>query len=148
MILLIDILGRKPCLVFTQIFTAVICLILPFFSPGSSVFAVLSILANIGDITSYYSYGLYIRQIFPTSLRNTAIGTTSILSAIPSYIITNVILTWGFHGWSEWLYIVFVAAFGVLGGLLALLLPDTVGFPLPVTLDNVEKIKKNSKTMW
>merc|ERR1719430_2070122 len=123
MILLIDILGRKPCLVFTQIFTAVICLILPFFSPGSSVFAVLSILANIADITSYYSYGLYIRQIFPTSIRNTAIGATAILSAIPSYIITDIILTWGFYGLPEWFYVVFGAAFGVLGGLLALLLP-------------------------
>ena len=38
--------------------------------------------------------------------------------------------------------------FGVLGGLCALLLPDTLGFPLPNTFDDIEDIKKNSKPMW
>ena len=33
-------------------------------------------------------------------------------------------------------------------GLCALILPDTVGFPLPNTFDDVEEMKKNSKPMW
>ena len=37
---------------------------------------------------------------------------------------------------------------GVLGGLVALLLPDTVGFPLPNTFQDVENIKKNQKQFW
>ena len=53
-----------------------------------------------------------------------------------------------FHGWPEWFYVIVGAVCGLLGGLLALLLPDTVGFTLPDTLDNVEEIKKNSKPMW
>ena len=39
-------------------------------------------------------------------------------------------------------------AFGIVGGLCALLLPDTVGFPLPNTFEDVENIKKNSKPIW
>ena len=148
MILLIDIWGRKPLLVFTQLFTAVSCLILPFLSPASYLSIVLSMLANTADITTYYSCGLYIRQIFPTSIRNTAVGTTFLLASIILYIITGVIFTWVFHGWPEWFYVIVGAVCGLLGGLLALLLPDTVGFTLPDTLDNVEEIKNNSKPMW
>ena len=37
---------------------------------------------------------------------------------------------------------------GVAGGLAALLLPDTVGFPLPSSLQDVETIKKEGKPMW
>ena len=39
-------------------------------------------------------------------------------------------------------------AFGVVGGLCALVLPDTVGFPLPNTFEDIEHIKKNSKPIW
>lgn len=37
---------------------------------------------------------------------------------------------------------------GVLGGLVALVLPDTVGFPLPNTFEDVENIKRNQKRFW
>ena len=37
---------------------------------------------------------------------------------------------------------------GVLGGLVALVLPDTVGFPLPNTFEDVEDIKRNQKRFW
>ena len=39
-------------------------------------------------------------------------------------------------------------AFGIVGGLCALILPDTVGFPLPDTFMDVEEIKRKSKPMW
>ena len=38
--------------------------------------------------------------------------------------------------------------FGIMGGVCALLLPDTVGFPLPNTFQDVEQIKQNSKSFW
>ena len=38
--------------------------------------------------------------------------------------------------------------FGILGALCALLLPDTVGFPLPNTFQDIEEIKQSSKPFW
>ena len=35
-----------------------------------------------------------------------------------------------------------------MGGVCSLLLPDTVGFPLPNTFEDVERIKQNSKSFW
>lgn len=48
----------------------------------------------------------------------------------------------------EKLPMILFGAFGIVGGLCALVLPDTVGFPLPNTFEDVKKIKKNSKPMW
>ena len=48
----------------------------------------------------------------------------------------------------EKLPMILFGAFGIVGGLCALILPDTVGFPLPNTFDDVEEMKKNSKPMW
>ena len=48
----------------------------------------------------------------------------------------------------EELPMILFGAFGIVGGLCALLLPDTVGFPLPNTFEDIEDIKKNSKPIW
>ena len=48
----------------------------------------------------------------------------------------------------EKLPMILFGAFGIVGGLCTLVLPDTVGFPLPNTFEDVKKIKKNSKPMW
>ena len=44
-------------------------------------------------------------------------------------------------------YFVF-GAFGIAGGFSVLLLPDTVGFPLPDTFQDVEEMKKKGKSIW
>ena len=48
----------------------------------------------------------------------------------------------------EELPMILFGAFGLVGGLCALVLPDTVGFPLPNTFEDIEHIKKNSKPIW
>ena len=41
-----------------------------------------------------------------------------------------------------------MGACSVLGGLLALLLPETLGSSLPDTMEDVDNIKKNAKPIW
>ena len=48
----------------------------------------------------------------------------------------------------EKLPMILFGAFGTVGGLCALLLPDTVGFPLPNTFEDVQEIKRKSKPIW
>ena len=48
----------------------------------------------------------------------------------------------------EKLPMILFGAFGIVGGLCTLVLPDTVGFPLPNTFEDVNEIKKKSKSMW
>ena len=38
--------------------------------------------------------------------------------------------------------------FGVVGGLCALLLPEPLGFPLPDTFEDIERIKQGGKPIW
>ena len=49
---------------------------------------------------------------------------------------------------SELVPLCLFGGFGIAGGLSVLLLPDTVGFPLPDTFQDVEQIKKKGKSMW
>ena len=48
----------------------------------------------------------------------------------------------------EKLPMILFGAFGIIGGLCTLVLPDSVGFPLPNTFEDVNDIKTNSKPMW
>ena len=49
---------------------------------------------------------------------------------------------------TDWMPFLVMGGASALGGLLSLLLPDTVGSPLPDTMEDVETLKKTSKPVW
>ena len=146
---IIDVVGRKPLFFLAQFVPGVCCILAAYLIPGTAVFTVLVMGAKLGASAAFNITYMYTAQLFPTSIRNTAVGTCSMMARVGgmmSPVIGKYLITMGLV--DEKLPMILFGAFGTVGGLCALLLPDTVGFPLPNTFDDVEIMKKNSKPIW
>jgi len=147
--MLIDVWGRKPLFAFTQLIPGICCIVAAFLKPGSIVFIILAMLAKCGAAAAFNVTFMYTAQLYPTSIRNSAVGTCSTVARFGGMIAPWVGKFLPNTGkLDDWVPLVLFGGFGVLGGLCALLLPDSIGFPLPNTFDDIEEIKKNSKPMW
>ncbi|KAJ8245756.1 hypothetical protein COCON_G00235120 [Conger conger] len=82
-------------------------------------------------------------ELYPTVLRNTAVGTCSMAARLGS-IAAPYFLYLGTY--SKSLPYILMGGLCVLGGLLSLLLPETYGMPLPETLDHMQTIQRFKKT--
>ena len=147
--LLIDIWGRKPLFFLTQLVPGICCIVAAFLTPGTTAFTFLALTAKFGVSAAANVKYLYTAQLFPTSLRNTALGIFATLGEMGGMLgplIGKFLVELGTI--SELVPLCLFGGFGIAGGLSVLLLPDTVGFPLPDTFQDVEQIKKKGKSMW
>ena len=147
--LIIDVWGRKPLFFVTQFVPGICCIVAAFLTPGTPFFAFLTLTAKFGVSAGANVKYMYTAQLFPTSIRNTAVGTCSTIARVGgmlSPIIGKFLIELGTI--SETVPLCLFGGFGIAGGLCALLLPDTVGFPLPDSFQDVEEIKKNGKSVW
>ena len=127
---LLDLLGRRPVFPLTQMVPAILCVLLGFLTPGSVLFAVITFLAwgtaVVAEKTSY----IYIAELFSGAVRARAILTciylgrvvTSLVSGLPFNDTDKV---------PEYVPLLVVGIAGVVGGLVALFLPETRGHRLP-----------------
>merc|ERR1719187_3128933 len=78
---LIDIWGRKPFFVWCLIFTGVSCIVAAFLPEGlfRTLFALAGKLFAAGNFSVVY---MYTAEIYPTVIRNTAIGACSMMGRI------------------------------------------------------------------
>ena len=116
---------------------------------GTTIFAILTLGAKAGATAAANVKYMYTAQLFPTSIRATAIGSCSTIARVGGFlspIIGKYLIHFGTI--PEEVPMILFGAFGMAGGLCALLLPDTVGFPLPNSFDDVEEIKRKGKPMW
>lgn len=147
--LIIDVWGRKPLFVFTQMVPGICCIIAAFLKAGTPLFAILALSAKLGAAAAFNVTFMYTAQLYPTTIRNSAVGICSTVARLGGMMapwVGKYLPEQG--GLPEYVPLCLFGGFGVLGGLCALMLPDTVGFPLPNTFDDIENIKKNSKPMW
>ena len=147
--LVIDVWGRKPLFFITQFVPGICCIVAAFLTPGTVMFAILALGAKMGTSAAFNVTYMYTAQLFPTSIRSSALGACSTMARVGgmlSPVIGKYLVTTG--AVDEKLPMILFGAFGIVGGLCALILPDTVGFPLPNTFEDVEEIKRKSKPMW
>jgi len=147
--MIIDVWGRKPLFVFTQLVPGICCIVAAFLPAGTPFFAVLALLAKLGASAAFNTTFMYTAQLYPTSIRNSAVGTCSTIARLGGMMAPWVGKFLPSTGkLPEFVPLCLFGGFGVLGGLCALTLPDSIGFPLPNTFDDIEEIKRNSKPMW
>ena len=148
--LVIDILGRRPIFALTQLVPGLCCIAAAFLQPGTAVFSVLTLGAKALVTAAFTICYLYTAQLFPTSVRATAVGACSTMARLGGAAAPFVgkYLTELTGSVSDILPLCVFGAVGVLGGLVAFILPDTVGFPLPDTFQDVEDIKDHQKPFW
>jgi len=146
--LIIDIWGRKPLFAFTQLVPGICCIVAAFLDEGV-FFTILALGAKLGAAAAFNVTFMYTAQLYPTSIRNSAVGSCSTIARLGGLLspwVGKYLPETG--ALPEEVPMCLFGGFGVLGGLCALMLPDTVGFQLPNTFEDIEIIKKNSKPMW
>ena len=143
--LALDLLGRKPIFSSALILSGVSCLSAGFVSKGllRQLFAFCAkFFASMAFDTAY----LYTAELYPTSMRNTAIGACSTIARLGAIAAPFTVLYLPKVA-PDWLPLALIGTFSCAGGLLALLLPETLGSRLPESLADVELMKKNSNAM-
>ena len=147
--LIIDVWGRKPIFFLALFVPGICCIVAAFLTPGTAIFAILTLGAKAAVTGAFNVTYIYTAELFPTSIRATAVGACSTMARVGGAlapIIGKYLIELGTI--SEIVPLCLFGGFGLAGGLCALLLPDTVGFPLPSTLQDVEMIKRKGKPMW
>lgn len=74
---------------------------------------------------------LYTAELFPTLIRNTALGFSSTASGIGSIGAPFII------GLGDIIPLIIMGCLAILGGLTGIFLPETLGLPLPSTIEEV-----------
>lgn len=148
--LTMDRYGRKPILVTCQLVSGIACIaagLIPdnFIHHDLSV-TILSCVGKLGSSAAFSLIYLYTAEMFPTEVRTKALGTCSMIARVGSFISPHIASLGSDTGYVPFLI------FGVatmLGGSSAILLPETMGTQLPVTIkqaENLVKAENNSKS--
>ena len=127
--LVIDVVGRKPLFFLTQFIPGICCIVAAFLTPGTVIFAILALGAKMGASAAFNVTYMYTAQLYPTSIRSSAVGACSTMARVGgmlSPVIGKYLISTGMV--DEKLPMILFGAFGIVGGLCALVLPETVGF--------------------
>ncbi|XP_064635698.1 organic cation transporter protein-like isoform X3 [Lineus longissimus] len=135
--------GRKYTHAFAMIVggTACIVSIFPVIFGGSSLSWLITTLSTIGKFgasASFASVYIWTAEMTPTSMRVVTLGITStaarVASMIAPYITDLGMLIVG--PFSKALPLIILGAFGLLAGIFSFTLPETLGRPLPETIED------------
>ncbi|KAJ8276719.1 hypothetical protein COCON_G00084710 [Conger conger] len=131
---------RRLCLSPTLFLSGVVLLVTQLI-PGklSSVSIALEMMGKFGFSVAYILVYAFTAELYPTVLRNTAVGTCSTISHLGN-IAAPYFLYMGTYYKS--LPYILMGSLCALGGLLGLLLPETYGLPLPETIDHMQTIQR------
>ncbi|XP_021894721.1 organic cation/carnitine transporter 4-like [Carica papaya] len=133
--ILLDKVGRKPMAIGTQLFSGLFCFIGSFLG-SSGIWKILQmgcgILGIFGMAGTYNLLFIYTAELFPTVVRNAALGCATQAAQMGAILAPFVVVLGG-----GFPFIVFGAC-GVSGGLLAYYLPETLNRPLYDTMGGME----------
>lgn len=133
--------GRKLTLISSNSLAGVCMLLIAVF-PVAQV--PLASIALIGMSISFPTVYLYAGELFPTVVRNVGIGTASMIARIGSmaapFLLSTRVYSYAFPP-------IILGVIPIIGALLVLLLPETVGQPLPATIEDGENFGKKAPTI-
>ncbi|KAI8492349.1 hypothetical protein Bbelb_298020 [Branchiostoma belcheri] len=104
----------------------------------------LAMIGKFGISASFNIIYIWTGEIYPTVIRNLGLGVSSMWARVGGIISPFVALL--ADSWRPLPYIVF-GGLSVLGGVLCLLLPETLGTPLPQTLQEAEDFGKGGSLL-
>merc|ERR1711862_186514 len=142
-------LGRVKIYTGTFILSGVACLgvaVVLWVTPDNSYVGLIITLAMSGKFFISGTFALaylYTAELFPTPVRNVAVGGASTFARIGSMSAPYIVDILGKV--SPGIPAVIFGAFSVIAGLLALLLPETLNKELPETVADVENWNKSEK---
>ncbi|XP_032885144.1 solute carrier family 22 member 5-like [Amblyraja radiata] len=99
---------------------------------------VLVLIGKMGNTWAYSMIYVYISELYPTPLRNTGVGVSSMGSRTGSIISPYIVLLGSYQ---EILPFIVMGVLMVFSGIVVLFLPETFNIPLPDTIDQMQKVK-------
>ncbi|KAG5120189.1 hypothetical protein AAZX31_12G204700 [Glycine max] len=132
---LLDRFGRKPLTVATMWFSGFFCLmgsLVGNVGVWKMVRMVCGVLGIFGMAGTYNLLFIYTAELFPTVVRNAALGCTTQASQMGAILAPFVVVLGG------WLPFAVFAACGIVGGMFAFNLPETLNQPLYDTFGGME----------
>ncbi|KAK2369757.1 organic cation/carnitine transporter [Trifolium repens] len=132
---LLDRFGRKPLTIGTMWFSGFFCLMGSLMS-NIGVWKVIKMVCGVlgifGMAGTYNLLFIYTAELFPTVVRNAALGTATQAAQMGAILAPFVVVLGG------WLPFGVFAACGILGGMFAFYLPETLNMPLYDTFNGLE----------
>lgn len=139
---LVRYVGRKKIVITFNLLSAACLICLAFIPEGiASV-----ILASTGVVTSFIVFVavyLYCTELFPTVVRNAAVGVSSMMARVGSMVAPFVV---GLNDVGRWMPPIAFGVMPILAALLCLLLPETKGCELMTTIEEGENFGKKKKS--
>ncbi|CAH1736231.1 organic cation transporter protein isoform X2 [Aphis gossypii] len=138
-IYLMEKFGRRNTLLSANLVTALACILITFLPQNSEVEHYKFILASLGIVGSSIAFPtiyLFSGELFPTVVRNVGVGSASMCARIGSVIAPFVSSLGVFN---VYLPPMIFGTVPLIGALLCLLLPETRGAQLPVTIEDGER---------
>lgn len=133
--ILLDRFGRKPLAIGTQWFSGLFCVIgclLKWFGILKAAQMICGVLGIFGMAGTYNLLFIYTVELFPTVVRNAALGCATQAAQMGAILSPFVVVLGGGLPFAVF------GACGILGGLLAFCLPETLNKPLYDTMTGME----------
>ncbi|XP_071955281.1 organic cation transporter protein-like isoform X2 [Antedon mediterranea] len=143
-ILAIDYFGRRIILSIVMITGGVACFLTIFFEPGI-IRLIVAMIGKFGLTSAFGIVYIYSAELFPTPVRSAGMGLASMSGRLGSIVSPFALYM---KQWWEPLPLVLFSSMSLSGGLLCLLLPETMGKKLPETMQEGKEIglKEHEKT--
>ncbi|CAD6262128.1 unnamed protein product [Miscanthus lutarioriparius] len=138
--LLLDHFGRKPLAIGTMLLSGVFCTAGSLI-PGAGIMRVARMVCGVvgifGMAATYNLLFIYTAELFPTVVRNAALGCTAQAAQMGAIVAPLVVM------FGERLPFAVFGASGIVGGLLVFYLPETMNKPLYDTMAGLEEGEKS-----
>ncbi|XP_078267187.1 organic cation/carnitine transporter 2-like [Rhinoraja longicauda] len=99
---------------------------------------VLVLIGKLGNTCAYTMVYVYTSELYPTPMRNTGVGVSSVASRIGSIISPYIVLLGIYQGNLPFIVMGMLMVFTAI---VVLFLPETFNIPLPDTIDQMQKFK-------
>ncbi|XP_076836672.1 organic cation/carnitine transporter 2-like isoform X1 [Brachyhypopomus gauderio] len=131
-------LPRRLCLFSTLSLGGTVLLFVHFIPQHLSYVAILlEMLGKFGVTIAFAIIYAFTAELYPTILRNTAMGACSMASRVGSISAPYFIYLGGYY---RALPYILMGSLNIFTGLLSLLLPESLGMPLPETMSHMQKV--------
>ena len=140
--------GRKASLVFGFLVSGIGCSTLGFLSDLNSTSAlVMLLLGKFGASFAFTAIYITTNELFPTPIRNTAVGTCSLFSRLFSMTAPYISQYLPAVTYNQAPFLVFGVC-GLVGCICSVFLPESLGHPLPDTMQDAADMNKYSKSIF
>ncbi|XP_059084961.1 organic cation transporter protein-like [Tigriopus californicus] len=145
-IFIMDHLGRKPTLTISLFLTGIACIAAGFMDDGGGKTA-LALIGKFGASAGFSVVYLFTTELYPTEIRNTGLGFCCMFARLGGIAAPQVAIYLPKVAFPA-LPLLLMGGCAILGGVLTLLLPETLGSPLIESIGELKGLGDTSKPFF